>query len=168
MKVILIVGALLAIAFVVDHFDSGTNQAALSTPLPTNPIMRVRVERNLGDLTNALGDLRQIPPESPDYREAQQMINMITEEQHQPVTPANFQAAAEDNCKKTVIANEDFPSTIDWKWFAGTTSEYGGNDIIKVTVDYAASNRFGAKLPWPITCQTNRYGLVTDYHKAGR
>jgi hypothetical protein len=94
-----------------------------------------RTSRQKGNLQAALDDLAAVNPDSPDYKKAQSLTYEIQiQQKYQNYSPHKVEQetpqeiphteAAKRACKEMVKDREEFPSTIEFKWF-GTDSTVG-------------------------------------------
>jgi hypothetical protein len=91
-------------------------------------------------LDQALQDLAVVPESSPDYAAAQSIKNAI-EQDIQRIPPDSNKA--ERSCRKLVEAEEEFPSTIEYRWFGTQSKTDAASRTITVTVEYSAKNSTG-------------------------
>jgi hypothetical protein len=108
------------------------------------PISRAEFDRQQGTLQAALDDLSAVNPDSPDHEkaqiEAQSLKREIQTQIENQKTPL-FETG-KDNCKARVKDQEEFPSTVEFKWFGTDSTVDKTARQITVTVDYTAKNMF--------------------------
>ena len=135
-----------------------------------SPIQRAELDRAHGDLALAMQDLDAVKQDSPQYDSAQSLRYQIQTESQTGIenqrTP-QFETA-KDDCKARVKDQEEFPSTVEFKWFGTVSTVDSVARQLTVTVDYTAKNSMGAELPYRMRCIANYDGEVTNTSRTGR
>ena len=130
------------------------------------PLGQAVFDREHGNLSWALSDLRAIKPDSAEFDRAQELIPEVEAEIENRREPHSIRAGR--NCKQAAKDGEEFPSTINFVWFGVEVTPDKATKTIGVTVDYTAKNSMGAELPYRMTCITNYDGEVTNTSRTGR
>jgi sRNA-binding protein len=162
------------------------------------PLNRAKREGAIGHYDEALRDIDGIPAGSSEYSDAQKYRAYVVEWKRLDAEAAAEQAAhvsvqrararetpeedkraaaskiesqldrAEKSCKDAVKSREEFPSTVDFKWFNDSPKYDEETGIVTATVNYTAKNSVGAELPYRMTCIETSEFLVTSANRTGR